>query len=172
MLRTAYIKPAENKEDKKVTTFDIIVLIIIIICAVMAGLYFINRWAYRKMNAQQEMVERTQQRVSAYIIDKRKDKIKNVNMPKVVMDNVPKLYRFINMYFVQAKIGPQILTLICDKRIFEAMPLKKTVKIEVAGLYITNIAGMKSAEQVRAEKKRKKEEAKAAKKAAKKKKTK
>jgi hypothetical protein len=131
----------------------------------MAGLYFLNKWAYKKMNAQQELVERSQQKVSAYVIDKKKDKIKNVNMPKIVQDNIPKVYRFINMYFVQAKIGPQILTLICDKRIFEAMPVKKTVKLEIAGLYITNIVGMKSAEQIKAEKKKKKEQEKAAKKA-------
>ena len=29
------------------------------------------------------------------------------------------------------------------------MPLKKTVKVEIAGLYIVNIVGMKSAEEMR-----------------------
>lgn len=150
--------------------FDIMVLIIIIVCAIMAGLYFLNRWAFKKMNAQQEIVDRSKQTTNAFIIDKKKDKIKNVNLPKMVIDNVPKIYKFINMYFVQAKVGPQIVTLICDKRIYEAMPLKKNVKIEIAGLYITNIVGMKSVEQVKAEKKAKKEKEKAERKASKKKK--
>ena len=30
------------------------------------------------------------------------------------------------------------------------MPLKKTVKVEIAGLYIVNIVGMKSAEEMKA----------------------
>ena len=61
---------------------------------------------------------------------------------------------------VQVKVGPQILTLIADKRVFDAMPLKKTVKVEIAGLYIVNIVGMKSAEEMKAIAKAKKEKAK------------
>lgn len=64
------------------------------------------------------------------------------------------------MNFVQVKVGPQILTLIADKRVFDAMPLKKTVKVEIAGLYIVNIVGMKSAEEMKAIAKAKKEKAK------------
>jgi len=72
------------------------------------------------------------------------------------------------MYFAQVKIGPQIITMICDKNVYNALPLKKTVKIEIAGLYIVSVVGMKSPEQMKAIEKEKKAKAKAEKKAAKK----
>lgn len=93
-------------------------------------------------------------------MNKRRDKITNVNMPKMVIDQIPKWSKFMKMNFVQVKVGPQILTLIADKRVFDAMPLKKTVKVEIAGLYIVNIVGMKSAEEMKAIAKAKKEKAK------------
>ena len=106
------------------------------------------------------MIEKTKTTQQVYVIDKRRDKITNVNMPKMVIDQIPKWSKFMKMNFVQVKVGPQILTLIADKRVFDAMPLKKTVKVEIAGLYIVNIVGMKSAEEMKAIAKAKKEKAK------------
>ncbi|MDO5387798.1 MAG: hypothetical protein Q4F63_01045 [Clostridia bacterium] len=71
------------------------------------------------------------------------------------------------MYFVKVKIGPKIATLIADKRVYNALPVKKSVKIEIAGLYIVNMIGMKTPEQLKEMEKSKKEKAKEEKKAAK-----
>ena len=45
-------------------------------------------------------------------------------------------------FLVRAKVGPQIVTLMCDKPVFEVMPVKKNVKVELAGMYIVGITGM------------------------------
>lgn len=148
---------------------DIILLVVLIIAAIAFGLYFLNKWAYKKMNTQNEMIEQHKMLQTAYIIDKKRDKIDNVNLPKIVKDQMPKMGKLMKMNFVKVKIGPQILTLIADKNVYNALPLKKSVKIEVAGLYIVNMIGMKSAEEMKAIEKEKKEKAKQAKKAAKKK---
>lgn len=146
------------------STGDIIILVVGIIVAVFAGLYFLNRWAYKKMDTQQTLIDKSKQTATIFVIDKKKDKITNVNMPKVVIENMPKVYKYMKMRFVQAKIGPQIMTLICDKRIFEAIPVKKNVKVELAGIYIVNVIGMKSAEELKQMKKEKKLKEKEAKK--------
>lgn len=146
------------------STGDIIILVVGIIAAVFAGLYFLNRWAYKKMDTQQTLIDKSKQTATIFVIDKKKDKITNVNMPKVVIENMPKVYKYMKMRFVQAKIGPQIMTLICDKRIFEAIPVKKNVKVELAGIYIVNVIGMKSAEELKQMKKEKKLKEKEAKK--------
>ena len=86
-------------------------------------------------------------------------------MPKAVMEQMPKIYKRMKLYFVQAKIGPQIMTLMCDKRVFAAIPIKKNVKVEIAGMYIVSVAGMKSPEEMKALRKEKKLKEKAAKKA-------
>ena len=126
---------------------DILLLVVVIVAIVVFVLYMLNRWAYKKMDSQSSMIEKTKTTQQVYVIDKRRDKI-------------PKWSKFMKMNFVQVKVGPQILTLIADKRVFDAMPLKKTVKVEIAGLYIVNIVGMKSAEEMKAIAKAKKEKAK------------
>ena len=139
---------------------DIALIVTVVIVLLVALFYFLNRWAYKKMDEQQTIINQKKMKQTAYIIDKKHDKITNVHMPKMVMDNLPKRARLMKMYFAQVKIGPQIMTLICDKNVYNALPLKKSVKIEIAGLYIVNVVGMKSAEEMKAINKAKKQKAK------------
>lgn len=148
---------------------DIALIALLIISVLVFGFYALNKWASKKMNAQNEMMEQYKMQQTAYIIDKKRDKITNVSMPKAVMEQVPKRAKLVKMNFVKAKIGPQIVTLIAaDKNIYNAVPVKKTVKIEISGLYLVGMAGLKTAEQMRAAERDKKEKAKLAKKAARK----
>ncbi len=133
----------------------------IIVALIGVGLYYLNRWASKKMAAQNTMINSMKQSQTAYIIDKKKDKITNVNMPSMVIDQIPKYQKYMNMYFVKAKIGPQIVTLMCDKNVFQGIPVKKSIKIELAGIYVVSYAGMKTKEELKALKKEKKEKAKA-----------
>ncbi len=149
------------------TFSDWLILIVIIIAAILAGLYFLNKWAYKKMDTQQTMINKMKNSMSIYVIDKKRDKITNINMPKAVIEQMPKLYKKIKMCFVQAKIGPQIVTLMCDKKIFAAIPVKKNIKVEIAGIYIVSVAGMKTPQELKSIRKEKKEKAKEEAKAAK-----
>ena len=130
---------------------DIILLVAIIIGAIVAGLYFLNKWASKKQIEQDNMVSRTKMPATIYVIDKKHDKFNKVNLPKVVMDNLPKMQKLMKFYFVKAKIGPQITTLICDKNVYNAISVKKNVKVELAGIYIVSVAGMKTPHERRKE---------------------
>ena len=44
---------------------------------------------------------------------------------------------------VKAKVGPQIHSLVCDDKIFDAVPVKKEVKATVSGIYITSVKGLR-----------------------------
>ena len=44
---------------------------------------------------------------------------------------------------VKAKVGPRIMTLICDAAIFDQIPVKKEVKATVSGIYITGVRGIR-----------------------------
>ncbi len=149
------------------STGDIIIIITVVVGLIFGLLYFLNKKAAQKMSVQQEMIDRSKQLVNIFVIDKKKAKITEVNMPKVVTEQMPKFYKFIKLYFVQAKIGPQIMTLICSKHIFNAITVKKNVKVELAGIYIVNVVGMKSPQELKALKKAKKQKEKEAKKEAK-----
>ena len=124
--------------------WDILVISFIVVAVIALALFFLNRWASKRMVEQKMMIERTKQPASIYVIDKKRDKIDNANFPKVVQEQIPKWNKLMKMYLVKAKIGPQIATLMCDKEVFDALPLKKTVKVDIAGMYIVSMKGMKS----------------------------
>jgi len=136
-------------------TLDIILIVFVVVVAAVAGLYFLNRWAYKRMGEQQSIIDRTKQVASIYVIDKAKMKAAQSNLPKVVLGQLPRMYRFIKLPLVKAKIGPQVATLMCDKEVWRALPLKKTVKVEMAGLYIVSMPGMKSKKEMKEQRKNK-----------------
>jgi hypothetical protein len=141
---------------------DWLLLIFIIICAVIAGVYFLNRWAYKKMDEQNQIIEQNKMSATIYVISKKRDKITNIKLPKAVADQIPARAKLVKMNFIQAKVGPQIMTLIAEKNIYEAIPLKRNVKVELAGIYIVGMQGLKSADKLKEEKKIKKQKEKEA----------
>ena len=142
------------------STGDIIIIITIIVGVILGGLYYLNKKATKKMGDHQDMINRSKQTTTIFVIDKKKTKITEVNMPKIVTEQMPKIYKFLKLYFVQAKIGPQIMTLMCDKKVFNAITVKKNVKVELAGIYIVSVVGMKTDKEIKKAKKQKEKEAK------------
>lgn len=133
--------------------FDIALIVLAVVALAGGGIFFLNKWAYKRMNEQQSMIERSKQTTSIYVIDKAKMKASQSNLPKIVLEQLPRMYRFIKIPLVKAKIGPQVATLMCDKAVFDALPVKKNVKVELAGLYIVSMPGMKSKKEMKERKK-------------------
>ena len=77
------------------------------------------------------------------IIDKKKMKLKDAGLPAAVIENTPKYLRRTKIPVVKAKIGPKIMTLMCENKVFEVMPVKKEIKAVVSGLYITEIKSVR-----------------------------
>ncbi len=142
------------------SSIDVLMLVFIIAAVAIGIFYYLNRWAAKKMSDQNSMIERTRQTVSIYVIDKKKAKPKDANFPKAVIEQIPKYYSFLKMPLVKAKVGPQIMTLMCDKRVFNALQVKKTVKVDIAGIYIVDMKGLKSEKEMKEIAKAKKVEAK------------
>ena len=124
--------------------WDIVILVSVILVLLGVGIYFLNKWAGKRASQQQEMVEQHKQTMSIYVIDKKKDKITNANFPKAMADQIPRMGKLMKMPLVKAKIGPQIMTLVCEAAVFDALPVKKTVTVEMAGAYIVGMKGMKT----------------------------
>ncbi|MCL2015766.1 MAG: hypothetical protein FWG68_05910 [Defluviitaleaceae bacterium] len=137
------------------TVWDIAILVFIIVVVVGVVLFLLNRWAGKRLVEQQTLINQNKQTMSIYVIDKKKDKIQNANFPKAVQEQVPRWNKLMKTNLVKAKIGPQIMTLLCDKDVFDALPVKKTVKVDLAGVYIVTMKGMKTKEQMKAIRKEK-----------------
>ena len=43
------------------------------------------------------------------------------------------------MCMIKAKVGPQIVTLICEDDVFKKLPDKKNIRVDLAGIFIVGI---------------------------------
>jgi len=122
--------------------FAIVLVIAIIILAV---LYFYGNKMQKKQETQREQMEANAQNVTMLVIDKKKMPIKDANLPKVVIDNTPKYLRRSKLPIVKAKVGPKVMTLICDEEVFDQVPIKAEIKARVSGLYIIGVRNFRNA---------------------------
>lgn len=119
----------------------LIVLVVLIIALI--ALYLFGKRAEKKQAAQKEQMEAAAQQVTMLIIDKGKMKLKEAGFPSVVVENTPKYLRRTKVPVVKAKVGPKVMTLMCDAQVFPLIPIKKEVKATVSGIYITAVRGVR-----------------------------
>lgn len=125
--------------------WQVLLIILVIIIGVMVALYFLGRRAQKKQDEQQAQIEAAKQTTSMLIIDKKRMPIKESGLPQMVIDQTPKLMRRTKLPIVKAKIGPKIMVLVADEKIFDLIPVKKEVKATVSGIYITEVRGVRGA---------------------------
>jgi len=125
----------------KAGTIVLLVILTLMIISLIA-LFIVGKKAQKKQAEQQEMMEANKQTVSMLIIDKKRMKIKDSGLPAAVIEQIPKLMRGSKLPIVKAKVGPQIIHLISDEKIFDSIPVKKEVKATVSGMYIIGVKGI------------------------------
>lgn len=137
------------------TTGQIVLLIIlaVLIIAVVA-IVILGKKMQKKQAEQQELLDANRQNVSMLIIDKKRMRLKDAGLPQSVMEQAPKMMRRAKLPIVKVKIGPQIMSLISDEKIFDDIPVKKEVKAVVSGIYITEVRGLHGKAEPKPEKKK------------------
>ena len=121
----------------------VLIVVLIILAAAVIGLYFFSKKAQKKQAETEEQLKASAQTMSMLIIDKKKMKIKEAGLPSVAVESTPKYLRGMKVPVVKAKVGPKVMTLLCDEKIFPLIPVKKEVKAIVSGLYITGVKGIR-----------------------------
>ncbi len=121
----------------------VLIVILVILVILLVVLYFLGKKMQKKQAEQEAQIEAAKQTVTMLIIDKKKLKLKDAGLPAVVLEQTPKYMRRAKFPIVKAKVGPQIMSLICDASIFDIIPVKKEVKATVSGIYITGVKGIR-----------------------------
>ena len=125
----------------KLTIVLLIILAVVIIACVV--LYFLGKRTEKRQAEQQEQLDAVAQTVSMLIIDKGKMRLRDAGFPSIVVESTPKYLRRSKVPVVKAKVGPKIMTLMCDAQIYPLIPVKKEVKATVSGIYITAVKGLR-----------------------------
>lgn len=121
---------------------DIFIIAIFIVALIIVGLFQINKKSMRKMVQSQEFIEAHGITTTIFVIDKKQEKPTATNMQKGVYEQLPKSALMKKANLVMAKVNGQIVTLMCDKSVYEIITPKKNVKVELAGAFITKVVGM------------------------------
>lgn len=121
----------------------VLIVIAVVMLGIIIALYFFGKRMQKKQAEQDEQIAQHKQTVTMLIIDKKMMKLKDAGLPQAVIAQTPKLMRGSKLPIVKAKVGPQILSLVCDAKIFDSIPVKKEVKASVSGIYITDVKGIR-----------------------------
>lgn len=125
-------------------TITIVLLIITLVLLVaLVVLYFLGRRAQKRKQEQDAQIAAAAQTVTMLIIDKKKLRMKDAGLPATVLEQTPKLMRRSKLPIVKAKVGPKVMSFICEAAVYDRIPVKKEVKAVVSGLYITDVKGLR-----------------------------
>ena len=134
-------------------TIVLLVILAVLLVAVIA-LYFVGKKAQKRQAEQQEQMEAMKQTVSMLIIDKKRMKLKESGLPQAVIEQAPRLMRGSKLPIVKVKVGPQVMSLVCDEKIYDQVPVKKEVKATLSGIYISDIKAVRGQTLVKPTKKK------------------
>lgn len=132
--------------------FTTLLIVAIVMVVIFVVLYFVGKKLQKRQETSEAQMKASAQTVSILVIDKKKMKMKEANLPKVVIDQTPKYLRGSKVPIVKAKIGPKVMSLVCDAKIFDLIPVKKEVKAVISGIYIMDVRGLRSGLDAKKEK--------------------
>ncbi len=122
----------------------VVIVILVLLIAALVALTIYGRKLQKKQEETQKEMQAASQSVSMLVIDKKRMKLKESGLPQLVIDQTPKYMRGQKVPIVKAKVGPRIMPLICDEKVFELVPVKKEIRAIVSGIYIMEVKGLRS----------------------------
>ena len=123
-----------------------IIVLIVVLVILIAGIIFLTIWGkkqQKKMDENQAQIEANSQNITMLIIDKKKLPLNKSGVPQIVIDSTPRLLRRSKVPVVKAKVGPRIMVLIADDKIFDMIPVKQEVKATGSGIYLTKVRSLR-----------------------------
>ena len=100
-------------------------------------LYFVGKNLQKKQEASQAQMDAAGQNMTFFIIDKKKVKLSEAGLPKIVEEQTPKYLRRAKLPIIKVKVGPRVMSLVCDAKVYETLAPKQEVKATVSGIYVT-----------------------------------
>ena len=132
------------------SVLNIVLIVVAIIVAILVILYFVGSKLQAKQVAADKTMKQMSMVMSLLVIDKKMCHLKESGLMKQVQDAIPAYLRWRKMPIVKARVikaniagGAQVMSFICDPKVFKIMPVKTEVKVTIAGIYITKLHSAK-----------------------------
>lgn len=111
---------------------------LVVLLIVLVVLFIVGRRLQKRQESQQASIEAASQSMNFFIIDKKRMKLTEAGLPKMVVDQTPKYMRRTKLPILKVKVGPRVMSLICDAKVFDTLAPKQEVKATVSGIYVTS----------------------------------
>ena len=132
------------------SVWNIVLIVLGVIALVLVILYFLGSKLQTKQANATKTMQQMSMVVSLLVIDKQKLRVKDSGLMKQVQDAIPAYIRWRKFPIVKARVikatiagGAQVMSFICDPKVFKIMPVKTEVKVTIAGIYITKLHSAK-----------------------------
>lgn len=132
------------------SVLNIVLIVLAVIAVILVILYFVGSKLQTKQANADKAMKQMSMVVSLLVLDKQKCHIKDSGLMKQVQDAIPAYMKWRKFPIVKARIikanvagGAQVMSFICDPKVFKIMPVKTEVKVTVAGIYITKLHSAK-----------------------------
>ena len=134
----------------EVNVLQIVLIVLAVIAIILVILYFVGSKLQAKQVNTEKAMKQMSMVVSLLVIDKQKCHIKDSGLMKQVQDAIPAYMKWRKFPIVKARIikaniagGAQVMSFICDPKVYKIMPVKTEVKVTIAGIYITKLHSAK-----------------------------
>ena len=133
----------------------ILLIVLAVLLVAFIVLVVVGNRLKKKQDEQQAQIDAAKQTMTMLIIDKKKMKLKDAPLPKIVLEQTPKMMRNSKVPIVKVKVGPKVTSMMADPKVFEKLPVKATIQAEVSGIYITGIKSVRGGAKTEEEPKKK-----------------
>ena len=126
-----------------ISVWGILGIILGVVAVALVVLYIVGRKLQKKQANAEEQIQAAKQTVSILVIDKKMLKPAESGLPEAALAQIPWYAKRAKMPIVKAKIGPQIMSLMADQKVFEIIPVKKECKVALSGIYIAELKSVR-----------------------------
>ncbi|MCR5537732.1 MAG: hypothetical protein K6F13_00515 [Lachnospiraceae bacterium] len=134
--------------------FWVIIIILAAVVAVLLILVLIGKRAQKRQAQNEDIIRANAQVVSVLVIDKKKMKITQAGLPDLALAEVKWYQKIQKIPVVKVKVQNRIANVLCDVRVYDALPVKCEAKVVLSGLYITEIRSIRGGAILQPEKKK------------------
>ena len=129
------------------------IVIAVILIGVIISLAVWGKKQQKKMDETEEKIAAASQTVTMLVIDKRRCGLIKPVCLRWLSKLRQSMQRMAKVPIVKAKVGPKVMILISDNKIFDMIPVKQEIKATVSGIYITNVRALRGPALVHPKKK-------------------
>ncbi|MBO4390302.1 MAG: hypothetical protein J5825_05550 [Lachnospiraceae bacterium] len=122
------------------------IVLIVLTLLTIAAFIFLTIWGKKlekKQNLAKAQMDAMAQTAQVFVIKKEKKKFKEAKLPAQVLEQVPKYMKNRKVSTATVKVGPKIVTMMVDDKVFEILPEKANCTIVVSGIYITELKAIR-----------------------------